>query len=88
MKAITVRFTEDQIELLENLSQNAGKTSSDFIKETIFALLPLSEYSAVKKHLDSIQKGKNKAEDISTAKRIIKNIQASANARLKRIGVL
>ncbi|NOZ63301.1 MAG: hypothetical protein GXO74_16730 [Calditrichaeota bacterium] len=88
MKAITVKFTEEQIELLENISKTAGKSSSDFIKETIFALLPLSEYSAVKKYLESIKKEKNNDEDISTAMRIIKNIQASANARLKRIGVI
>ncbi len=88
MKAITVKFTEEQIELLEKISKNAGKSSSDFIKETIFALLPFSEYSAVRKYLDTIQKDDDKEKDVTTAKRIIRNIQESANARLKRIGVL
>lgn len=88
MKTVTVKFTEEQIELLESLSKNVGKSSSDFIKETIFALLPFSEYSAVKKYMDTISKDKSKKEDISVARRIIRNIQESANARLKRIGVI
>lgn len=88
MKAITVKLTEDQIELLENLSKMAGKSSSDFVKETIFALLPFSEYSAVKKYLKSVDKESKQQNRTKYINNITNNILASANARLKRIGVL
>ena len=90
MKAITLKLTEDQVELLENISKMAGKTSSEFIKDTIFALLPFSEYSAVKKYLNSFE-NQNEASTKPNKKyinKLIKNIHDSANARLKRIGVL
>ena len=88
MKTITVKFTEEQIELLESLSKKVGKSSSDVIKETIFALLPFSEYSAIKKYMETIPKEDSEAKNISIARSLIKNIQESANARLKRIGVI
>ncbi|MDW7681927.1 MAG: hypothetical protein SCK70_15300 [bacterium] len=90
MKGIMLKLTEDQIELLENLSSMAGKSSADFIKETMFTLLPFTEYSAVKKYLKSANKNSNK-KGVSGSRyinNIIDNIHKSANTRLKRLGVL
>ncbi len=88
MKAITVKLTEDQIELLENISKMTGKSSADFIKETIFALLPFSEYAAIKNYLKSVGSKNKKKSSLNYINNITNNILASANARLRRIGVL
>jgi len=90
MKGIMLNLTEDQIELLENLSRMAGKSSADFIKETMFTLLPFTEYSAVKKYLKASNQNSNKktASRSRYINNIIDNIHKSANIRLKRIGVL
>ncbi len=91
MKTINVDLTDDQVEVLEQISKLAGRNSADFIKDTIFSLLPINEYLAIKDYLKEINNlkqqnsGHNQILNISN---IIHDIEISANARLKRIGVL
>ncbi|OQX95104.1 hypothetical protein B6I21_07135 [candidate division KSB1 bacterium 4572_119] len=89
MKTITVKLSEDQGELLEDICKMAGKSSSDFVKDTLLTLLPISEYAAVKKYQNSVDEydGANRKKS-KYIDRVINNIHASANARLRRIGIL
>jgi len=91
MKEVILTFTDDQVEILETISNKAGKSSSEFIRDTVFTILPLNEYIAIKRYLSIAEKLKGKKENRKVLKSItqtVNNIQLSANARLKRVGVL
>jgi len=91
MKELTLTLTDDQVEILENISNMCGKTSPEFIRDTVFTILPLNEYIAIKRYLGVAEKLKGNKENKKVIKNItetVNNIQLSANARLKRIGVL
>ena len=90
MKGITVKLTDEQVEILENISNMCGKTSSDFITDTLVTLLPLNEYIAIRRYLAVLKKLKADNENqkvIKSLTEIVNDINISANARLKRIGV-
>jgi len=91
MKEVILKLTDDQVEILETISNMAGKSSPEFIRDTVFTILPLNEYIAIKRYLAVAEKLKGKKENKKVLKNIsatVNNIQLSANARLKRIGVL
>jgi len=91
MKEVTLKLTDDQVEVLNSISNMCGKSSTDFIRDTVFTILPLNEYIAIKRYLNVAQKLKGKKENkkvIKTIAATVSDIQLSANARLKRIGVL
>lgn len=91
MKGITIKLTDEQLEILENISNMCGKTSHDFIKDTMFTILPLNEYIAIRHYLSVLKKLKAYNENQKVVKsltEIVNDINVSANARLKRIGVL
>jgi len=91
MKEVTLTLTDDQIEMLETISNMCGKSSPEFIKDTVFTILPLNEFIAIKRYLSVVKKLKGKKENSKIIKNItaiVNDIQLSANARLKRIGVL
>ncbi|MBC8184336.1 hypothetical protein H8E88_24845 [candidate division KSB1 bacterium] len=91
MKELTLTFTDDQVEILETISNIAGKSSPEFIRDTVFTILPLNEYIAIKRYLSVAKKLRGYKENKKVIKSIaetVNTIQLSANARLKRIGVL
>ena len=91
MKELTLRLTDDQVEILDNISNRCGKSSPEFIRDTVFSILPLNEYIAIKRYLGVVDKMKNKKGNkkvIKSITEIVNDIQLSANARLKRIGAL
>ena len=91
MKEVTLTLTDDQVEILDNISNMCGKSSSDFIKDTVFTVLPLNEYIAIKRYLgvaEKLKERKHNKKVIKNITNIVHDIQNSANARLKRIGVL
>ena len=91
MNELTLKLTDDQAEILDNISNMCGKSSSDFIRDTVFNILPLNEYIAIKRYLGVVDKLKEKKDNkkvIKNITNIVNDIQLSANARLKRIGVL
>ena len=91
MKELTLTLTDDQVEILDNISNRCGKSSSEFIRDTVFSILPLNEYIAIKRYLGVVGKLKSKKGNKKAIKNInemVNDIHLSANARLKRIGVL
>ena len=91
MQSINLRLTDEQVEVLDNISDMCGKNSLEFIKDTLFTILPVKEFMALKRYLEVAEKLKNNKENkkvIKTISKMANDIQLSANARLKRIGVL
>lgn len=90
MKTVQVEFSNEQVEILEQISKMCDKNASDFIREALVCLLPLDEYAAVKNN-HIIVKNKNlknhKKEDDKIDNRL-KNINLSTTRRLHRIGML
>ena len=60
MKELTLTLTDDQVEILDNISNRCGKSSSEFIRDTVFSILPLNEYIAIKRYLGVVDKMKSK----------------------------
>jgi len=91
MKKITIEFTIDEFDVLDHISTICNKNTDDFIKEALFCLLPLNEYTEIKQNLvvlrntGEVNKRKKLTEEIT---RQIEDVNVSAGKRLKRLGML